>query len=201
MEVFGPPSSEATMQMLEFTRSNRLPFTGAIRSARTTHLRPSWPPGSMRQAARAPAGRHAAARTDRRPGLPGARNRPRAGAARGGRPSGCRRGARRPRRRGLRRIRGTRHADHRQHGARRAGGRLPADRGLPRIPSRDQRLGADEPCGHARAKGSAPGWRSPTARFRSKLETDARPANGGRPRDRRASSRAGDWRAVPPPAG
>jgi hypothetical protein len=146
---------------------------GAIRSARTTHLRPSWPPGSMRHAARAPAGRHAAARTDRRPGLPGARNRPRAGAARGGRPSGCRRGARRPRRRGLRRIRGTRHADHRQHGARRAGGRLPADRGLPRIPSRDQRLGADEPCGHARAKGSAPGWRSPTARFRSKLETDA----------------------------
>jgi hypothetical protein len=201
MEVFGPPSSEATMQMLEFTRSNRLPFTGAIRSARTTHLRPSWPPGSMRQAARAPAGRHAAARTDRRPGLPGARNRPRAGAARGGRPSGCRRGARRPMRRGLRRIRGTRHADHRQHGARRAGGRLPADRGLPRIPSRGQRLGADEPCGHARAKVRRPVGDPVPRAFARNWKRTPHPATGGRPRDRRAGSRAGDRRAVPPPAG
>ena len=32
-----------------------------------------------------------------------------------------------------------------QHGARRAGGFVPADRELPRVPSRDQRFGADQP--------------------------------------------------------
>ena len=170
------------MQMLEFARSNRLPFTwrdperaDALSAPELAGLDASSLP-----LVRLPGGAQLRAQTtgqvSRALGI-GRELEPREestwwSSARG----------RRPRRRGLRHIRGTRHADHREHGARRAGGRLPADRELPRIPSRDERLGADKPCGHASAKVRRPVGNPPTARFRAKSETDARPANGGRPR-------------------
>ncbi len=123
---------------------------GVIRSARTLCLPPSCRARCVKPAARGLAGWRAAPRTDHRPGLPRTWNRPRARAARGGRPRGRRRGAA-----GLgAAVYGTSEGldtliiDSTTLGS----GRLAADRELPRIPSRDERLGADKPCGHASAK-------------------------------------------------
>ena len=113
LEIVGPRSSEATMRMLDFARSNRLPFTW-----RSDERRPH---GRAEPAARAAAGRRGAARTVDRPAVARARHRPRARAAGGGRPAGRRRRPGRARRRGLRRLRGPRHAGRREHRARRTG--------------------------------------------------------------------------------
>ena len=61
-------------------------------------------------------------------------------------------GPRRPGGSGLRRLRGSGDPGRGEHGARRAGGHVPADRELPRVPSRDQRLGADQPRGRTGAQ-------------------------------------------------
>ena len=111
LEIVGPRSSEATMQMLDFARANRLPFT----------WHETAPPRRSGAAARATARRRRAAAPLARRGAARARDRPRAGAARGSRPARRRRRSRRPRRRRLRRLRGARHADRREHRARRPG--------------------------------------------------------------------------------
>ena len=91
-------------------------------------------------------------RAEQRRALAGARDRARAGAARGGRPAGHRRRPGRARRRRLRRLGGPRHAGDREHRARRPGRDLAADRELPRLPGRDQRHRADQPRGHPGAQ-------------------------------------------------
>ena len=107
LEIVGPRSSEATMQMLDFVRANRLPFSWqdappAGRSGAAARSAPWW------HRAATPIARRAAAR---------AWGRPRAGAARGSRPARRGRRSRRPHRRGLRRLRRARHADRREHRA------------------------------------------------------------------------------------
>ena len=52
IEVVGPRSSEATMQMLEFARSNRLPFTWRDPERGAIRLPPSLSRSSIRRACR-----------------------------------------------------------------------------------------------------------------------------------------------------
>ena len=121
-------------------------------------------------AARALAGRRRAARADHRRGLAGTRDRPGAGAPRGGRPGRRRRGAGRSRCRGLRRLRGPRHAHRREHRTRRSGRLVAAHRELPRLPRRDLGVGADEPCSHPGAEVRGAHGVARTARCRSNRE-------------------------------
>ena len=122
-------------------------------------------------AAGAPARRRRAAAAEQRRALARARHRARAGAARGGRPAGRRRRAGRPRRRGLRRLGGPRHAGDREHGARRPGRDLAADRELPRLPGRDQRHRADQPRDHPGAQVRRPDGDAVPGRQRSSRAT------------------------------
>ena len=81
-EIVGSRSSEATLRLVEFARSNRLPFT--------------WnDTDDVDAAVRAVAGRYGTPRPDGRRTLARARDRPRARGARGGRPMHRRRGTRR----------------------------------------------------------------------------------------------------------
>ena len=96
------------------------------------------------------------------------------GAARGGRPVGDRRRTGGPRCRGLRSLRGPRHPGDREHGARRPGGHLAADRELPRLPRGDQRHRADQPRRDAGAEVPAP-WTATPYRALA-LEPGERPA-------------------------
>ena len=80
-------------------------------------------------------------------------------------------------------------------------GHVAADRELPRLPGRDHRLGADEPRGHAGAQvRRAHGDALPRAVARAGRRTAPRAARGG-PRDRGAHRAARDRRAVPAPPG
>ena len=80
-------------------------------------------------------------------------------------------------------------------------GHLAADRELPRLPGRDQRLGADEPRGHAGAQVQrAHRHALPRGRARARRRAPPR-ASGGRPRGRGARGRARHRRRVPPAAG
>ena len=66
LEIVGPHSSAATMRMLDFARSYRLPFTWRDSARRTIPLRRHWSRGSTRAAAGATAGRRGAPRHPRR---------------------------------------------------------------------------------------------------------------------------------------
>ena len=112
--------------------------------------------GARRDPPGADPGRRRDAGTERRRALPRARDRARAGAARGGRPAGDRRRPGGPRRRRLRRLGGARHAGRREHRAGRAGRDLAADRELPRLPGRDHRHRADQPRRHPGAQVQRP---------------------------------------------
>ena len=122
-------SSEPTMRMLDFARSNRLPFTWHGR-------RPAGRRGERCRSSACRAapscGRPSTGEVSRALGI--GRELARAG---GGRPRRRRRRARRPRRRRVRRVRGTRDARRREHRARRPGRLVPPDRELPRLPGRD----------------------------------------------------------------
>ena len=113
-------------------------------------------------AAGAAAGRRRAPWPVDRAGLSRARDRPRARAARGGRPARRRRRSRGPRRRRLRRVRGPRHAGHRQHGTRRPGrvrrGRIENYLGFPAGITRQR---ADQPRRHPGAEVRRARWRRP----------------------------------------
>ena len=153
-EVLGPHSSEATLRIVEFARSNRLPFTwrdpeqadDEAAAVLVAGLDPAdlplvrLPGGvelrgpSTGELSRAlGVGRELAPRERGRPGRD--RRRPRG-------PGGS----------GLRRIRGFGDPGRREHGARWAGGLVSTDRELPRVPSRNQRFGADQPRGHTGAQ-------------------------------------------------
>ena len=127
LEVVGPRSSEPTMQMLEFARSNRLPFTwrdperadvpsaaelvaGLDASSLPLVRLPGGAQLQRRRPARFPALLESAAssRLGRRSTSSSSAPAPPVSAPR------------------LRRVRGTRRPRHRQYGARRAGRRLPA---------------------------------------------------------------------------
>ena len=188
LEIVGPHSSEATMRMLDFARSNRLPYTwDDSRAGRRQASFPSsgcraaascWRP-SIGQVSRALGiGRELAPREEvdlrrrrRRPG--------------------------RPRRRGVRRLRGARDARRREHRARRPGGLVATDRELPRLPGGNHRLGADEPRGHPGAQVQRTDRDAVSrGRARARKRTPRRPARGGA-RDRRARRHPRDRRAVP----
>ena len=128
LEIVGPHSSKATMRMLDFARSNRLPFTWRDPERADDPAAAALVAGPRRgePAAGQAARRRRAPRPVDRPGLPRAGDRPRARAAGGGRPARGRRRSRRTRRRRLRRFRGPRHAGRRQHRARRPGRRVAA---------------------------------------------------------------------------
>ena len=154
MEIVGPRSSEATAQLVEFARGNRLPFTWRDPERADDPGRGRAGAGSTRRACRSfgcRAGSSCAAPTtgevSRALGI-GLELAPREEVdlvVVGGRPS-------RARRRRLRGIRGPRDARRRGHRARRAGGHVPADRELPRLPRGDQRHGADQPGSRAGAQ-------------------------------------------------
>ena len=83
MEVVGPRSSEATMRMLEFARSSRLPFTWRDPSGRTTGPPPSWSPDSMPRACHWCDCREARSWKHRRPARSRARSESAASSSRG----------------------------------------------------------------------------------------------------------------------
>ena len=202
LEVVGPHSSEATMGMVEFARSNRLPFTWRDTERADDEAAAALVAGldATRPAARATARRRRAPRPVDRSGLARAGDRPRARAPRGGRPGRGRRRPRGPRRRGLRRVRGPRDPRRREHRARRAGGHVPQNRELPRVPGRDHRLRADQPRGHAGAQvRSAHGVALPRRLARAGRRRALRGAPGRGPRDRSAHGADRDRRAVPAP--
>ena len=203
VEIIGPRSSAATRTMVDYLRRARLPYTWrdpehaedpeavAVLAALTPEELPL---------VRLPGGDGAAPAQQRR-GLARAGHRRRAGGASGGRPRDRRRRARGPGRRGLRRLRGARHADHREHRARRPGGRLTADRELPRLPGRHQRRRADHARRHPGAQvRRADGDAVPRARARAGHRPPHRAARrrGG---DRGARRRPRHRRRVPPAAG
>ena len=171
------------------------------RPVTTTRRRRSSPGRRREPAARAAARRLGAARPVDRRGVARAGDRPRARAARGGRPGRDRRRARRAWRRGLRRLGGSGHPGRREHRSRRPGGHVPPDRELPRLPRRDHRHGADEPRGHAGAQVQRPdGDAVPRAVARAWQRAPPRAAGRGA-RDRRAHRAARDRGRVPPPSG
>ena len=170
VEIVGPHSSEATRQLVDFARRNRLPFD---------------------LAGHRPPREHAEARAlidgladeelplVRLPGGPELRNPSPGELSRalgigldldqtetvdllvvGGGPG-------RARRRRLRRVGRARHARRRGQRSRRPGGDVAQDRELPRLPGRHQRHRADGPGRHARRGSSAPARRRRTGRSRS----------------------------------
>ena len=121
-----------------------------------------------------------------------ARSGPRARAARGGRPARRRRRPGGPDRRGLRSLRGPRHADRREHRAGRPGRLVAPDRELPRLPGRHQRHRAHQPGRHPGAQvRRAPRHALPRSRARARQRPARRPPGRGA-RDRRTRRRAGD---------
>ena len=123
------------------------------------------------------------------------------GEQRGGRPADRRRRAGRPRRRGLRRLGGARDAGPREHGARRPGRHLAADRELPRLPGRDQRLGADQPRRHPGPQVRQPDRDPVQARLAGARRRPPRRPPGGRQRGLGPRRRPGHRRRVPPAPG
>ena len=125
---------------------------------------------------------------EQRRALAGARHRPRAGAARRGRPADRRRRPGRARRGGLRRLGGPRHAGGREQRARRPGGDLAADRELPRLPGRDQRHRTDQPRDrpgaqvHRPHRDPLPGALARAGRARATTSSSSRTATRSRPR-------------------
>ncbi len=150
-----------------------------------------------RRAARAPAWWRGAARALAGPGVARARHRPRARAARGGRPAGRRRGPGGTRRSRVRRLGGARHARRREHRARRTGGLVAQDRELPRLPRRHHRHRAHQPRRHPGAQvRCAAGDALPGGRARARRRAPRRAPRGG-PRDRGARRAPRHRRGIP----
>ena len=200
VEIVGPPSSEATMRMVDFaaratgcrTRgATRAPMTPRRERLDATSCRSCGCRAARSCAARRPArsrarwGSAASSRPERRSTC----------VVVGGGPAGLGR-------RGLRRVRGPRHARRREHRARRPGGLLAPDRELPRVPGRDQRRGAHRA---VRSPRRASSTRAPATPYRAVVaragERTPHRAAGGGSRDRRARRHPRHRRAVPPAAG
>ena len=168
VEIVGPRDSAETRRLLEFARRQRLPHSWR-RPGRGARRRRRWSPAldpEQIPLVRLPGGaelhRPSNGELSRALGI-GLE----LGDARGGRPADRRRRPGRARRRRLRRLRGPRHAADREHGARRPGRHLAADRELPRLPRRDQRHRTDQPRDHPGAQVRRPHRRRPTVPRRS----------------------------------
>ena len=188
-----------TRRLLDFARSQRLPYTLVDPGPRAT-ARPARPTRTGMPLVRLPGGAelHNPSNGDcsRALGI-GARAR----AARRGRPADRRRRARRARRGRLRRLRGTRHAGDREHRPRRAGRNLATDRELPRLPGGHQRHRAHQPRRHAGAQVRCP-HRHPLPRRSAGAGRRAPRGHArGRQRGRRAGGAARHGRRIPAPAG
>src|SRR6476661_5517733 len=175
-EVIGPRSSEATLRIVEFARSNRLPFTWrdpeqADDDEATAMLVAGLDPADVPLV--------------RLPGGVELRGPSTGELSRG--PGGS----------GVRRVRRVGDPGRGEHSTWWAGGFVSTDRELPRVPSRNQRFGADQPRGRTGAqirssnRDAVPCDITRTARRRL-------PSGLGRgPRDPGAHGAACDRRAVP----
>ena len=154
MEIVGPRSSESTRRIVEFARRNRLPYTWRdpehADDPAAAALIDALDPGDV-PLVRLPGGielRNPSSGEVSRAlgiGLELAAREEVDLVVIGGGPAGLGAavyGA----------SEGLRHARRGGHGAGRAGGHLAPDRELPRLPGRDQRLGAHQPRGHAGAQ-------------------------------------------------
>ena len=154
VEIIGPRSSAGDAAMVEFVRRNRLPYTLARPRRRRRRTRGAGRRARRRRApARAAAGRHGAARRRaaarcRARSASGSSSTPREEVdllVVGGGPAGL----------GAAVYGASEGLDtlvDREHRARRPGRHLAADRELPRLPGRHQRLGADQPRRHPGAQ-------------------------------------------------
>ena len=188
LQIVGPRSSDATMRMLDFARSNRLPFT----------WHDELPAEGEAPLVRLPGG--AELRAPSRGQVLRAIGIGRELAPReevdllvvGGGPAGLAQPYTARRR--------TRHARHRKHRARRAGRLLAQDRELPRLPRRHHGDRARQPRRHPGAQvRSAAGDALPASRSSRRRATRRAPRGGAR--DRRAGCTARHRRGVPAPAG
>ena len=186
LEIVGPNSSEATMRMLDFARSNHIPYTwdnnpppgeGELPLVRLPGGGELWGPAIGQVSRALGIGRELAPREEVDLVVVGG-----GPAGLGAAVYGASEGLDDARRRG--------------HRARRPGGLLAADRELPRLPGGNHRLGADEPGGHPGAQVQRTDRDAVSrGRPRARKRTPRRPARGGA-LDRRACGHPCDRRAV-----